>query len=615
MLVRYDRQAGSARLAARGVRAREPRSYKKRAAVSLGGARAVAAPRGSPPPILLAIGVSAHSVGRVREAQTQRAGRTALAIRVLSARAFRAPPTRAALAPVFCRHVDGGRSWRLSGGVGAACRWEGGLRAAGKPGEGESPSAALVFSLSTLETAHSLTAPKPPPHRHRAHTTSPSILASFPLTMPLGGDPPPDPGGAPPPPPLDDSSGGPPPLPRFAKRRRSTPTASFVAALSSVPGGERDALAGVAAALASREAAVAAAEAALAARAAALERAEAALVERNAALSTAEAALAVRASAGAAAAAVLTAARATDPPTSGDGSGCLDSLADAAVGASDGGGGGSRNGATESKPPPPQPHTILPSPPALQLLASAPPPVSLPQPPPPVAVPRPTMAPAHHPATPTAPGAELSKKLDAKSCDHILCLTKEMARELLPPVPAAWGGGPVQLSVEVVDDAGAVWPMTYRCVPSRYSYELRAGWKQFAAAARVGVGDVVHLSRVDAPPPRTGAARAVAAGGDAPRIRLRLERAPRPPPPPPGRRVGGGGGGVRSVPPPPPPRGFSLLAAVARAAEAESAATPPVATPPPAPEGAVCAAPVRSVVAVPLPGEGGATDAVAPAAQ
>ena len=403
-------------------------------------------------------------------------------------------------------------------------------------------------SLTTLNRPHTQARP------HTAHTTSPSTLFPLPSAMPLGGDPPPDPGGAPPPPPhAEDSSGGPPPLPRFAKRRRSTPTASFVAALSSVPGGERDALAGVAAALASREAAVAAAEAAVAARSAALARAEASLMERNAALSTAEAALAARASAGAVAAAALTAARAADPPTSGDGSGCLDSLADAAAGASDGGGGGSRNGATDSKPTPPPPATTLPSPPALQLLATAPPPVSLPHPPPPVAVPRPSMAPAHHPATPTAPGAELSKKMDAKSCDHILCLTKEMARELLPPVPAAWGGGPVQLSVEVVDDAGAVWPMTYRCVPSRYSYELRAGWKQFAAAARVGVGDVVHLSRVDAPPQRAGAAHAGAAGGDAPRIRLRLERAPRPPPPPPGRRMGGGGGGVRAPPPPPPP--------------------------------------------------------------
>lgn len=29
----------------------------------------------------------------------------------------------------------------------------------------------------------------------------------------------------------------------------------------------------------------------------------------------------------------------------------------------------------------------------------------------------------------------LSKTLDYKSCDHILCLTKDMARQLLPPAP------------------------------------------------------------------------------------------------------------------------------------------------------------------------------------
>jgi hypothetical protein len=31
--------------------------------------------------------------------------------------------------------------------------------------------------------------------------------------------------------------------------------------------------------------------------------------------------------------------------------------------------------------------------------------------------------------------------------------------------------------VELEDDSGRVWQMTYRCVPHRYSYELRAGWK------------------------------------------------------------------------------------------------------------------------------------------
>ncbi len=33
------------------------------------------------------------------------------------------------------------------------------------------------------------------------------------------------------------------------------------------------------------------------------------------------------------------------------------------------------------------------------------------------------------------------------------------------------------MSVELEDDSGRLWPMTYRCVPHRYSYELRAGWK------------------------------------------------------------------------------------------------------------------------------------------
>lgn len=31
--------------------------------------------------------------------------------------------------------------------------------------------------------------------------------------------------------------------------------------------------------------------------------------------------------------------------------------------------------------------------------------------------------------------------------------------------------------MELEDDSGRVWQMTYRCVPHRYSYELRAGWK------------------------------------------------------------------------------------------------------------------------------------------
>ena len=33
------------------------------------------------------------------------------------------------------------------------------------------------------------------------------------------------------------------------------------------------------------------------------------------------------------------------------------------------------------------------------------------------------------------------------------------------------------MAVELQDDSGRLWPMTYRCVPHRYSYELRAGWK------------------------------------------------------------------------------------------------------------------------------------------
>ena len=48
-------------------------------------------------------------------------------------------------------------------------------------------------------------------------------------------------------------------------------------------------------------------------------------------------------------------------------------------------------------------------------------------------------APAAAAAASTHPSAHLplrfSKTLDYKSCDHILCLTKDMARQLLPPAP------------------------------------------------------------------------------------------------------------------------------------------------------------------------------------
>lgn len=37
--------------------------------------------------------------------------------------------------------------------------------------------------------------------------------------------------------------------------------------------------------------------------------------------------------------------------------------------------------------------------------------------------------------------------------------------------------------------------MTYRCVPHRYSYELRSGWKPFAAAWGIGAGDTIVLER------------------------------------------------------------------------------------------------------------------------
>ena len=37
--------------------------------------------------------------------------------------------------------------------------------------------------------------------------------------------------------------------------------------------------------------------------------------------------------------------------------------------------------------------------------------------------------------------------------------------------------------------------MTYRCVAHRYSYELRSGWKPFAAAWGISAGDTIVLER------------------------------------------------------------------------------------------------------------------------
>ena len=49
--------------------------------------------------------------------------------------------------------------------------------------------------------------------------------------------------------------------------------------------------------------------------------------------------------------------------------------------------------------------------------------------------------------------------------------------------------------MELIDEAARVWPMTYRCVPHRYSYELRSGWKPFALAWGVSAGDTIVLER------------------------------------------------------------------------------------------------------------------------
>jgi B3 DNA binding domain len=51
------------------------------------------------------------------------------------------------------------------------------------------------------------------------------------------------------------------------------------------------------------------------------------------------------------------------------------------------------------------------------------------------------------------------------------------------------------MQVELEDAHGRLWPMTYRSVPARYSYEFRAGWKAFAAAWGIATGDAITLSR------------------------------------------------------------------------------------------------------------------------
>lgn len=89
-----------------------------------------------------------------------------------------------------------------------------------------------------------------------------------------------------------------------------------------------------------------------------------------------------------------------------------------------------------------------------------------------------------------------SKLLDYKSCESILCLSKEMARDILPQVDRHLGQGQShQVQVTLVDPEGNEWPVTYRCVPQRYSYEFRAGWRQFVGHWRVSTGDTVVLQR------------------------------------------------------------------------------------------------------------------------
>mmetsp|Transcript_6128 Transcript_6128/g.17567 ORF Transcript_6128/g.17567 Transcript_6128/m.17567 type:complete len:1319 (-) Transcript_6128:1259-5215(-) len=115
-----------------------------------------------------------------------------------------------------------------------------------------------------------------------------------------------------------------------------------------------------------------------------------------------------------------------------------------------------------------------------------------------------------------------TKLLDCKSCDHILCLTKQMAADLLPLPPAATAaaGASSQVQVELVDPSGAPWPVTYRCVPGRYSYEFRAGWRALATAWGLGAGDSVTLTR---------------AGPDRRRLQLQVNYRSGAAPPPPSR--------------------------------------------------------------------------------
>lgn len=94
-------------------------------------------------------------------------------------------------------------------------------------------------------------------------------------------------------------------------------------------------------------------------------------------------------------------------------------------------------------------------------------------------------------------GVEHTKLLVSKSYDQVLCLTKAMVADLLPTpsiCPAIWDGS-CQIEIELLDPHGTVWPVTFRYVPSRYSYEFRAGWRAVALAWGLSVGDSVTLRR------------------------------------------------------------------------------------------------------------------------
>lgn len=106
----------------------------------------------------------------------------------------------------------------------------------------------------------------------------------------------------------------------------------------------------------------------------------------------------------------------------------------------------------------------------------------------------PSEDPAAEDAPPGPAFCSFSKLLDYKSAESILCLTKEMAREMLPGPPP--GASSFQTTIVLVDPNGAEWNVTYRCVPNRYSYEFRSGWKQFAAHWKITTGDTVVLQRV-----------------------------------------------------------------------------------------------------------------------